>query len=286
MQATALQQRLDTLLADPRFQGSQVGLVVRDATTGETLYDRDGGTRLLPASNTKLFTSTAALHTLGAGFRFDTDVLATAPVRGGKLRGDLYLQGVRRPDLARVGLRGAGQAGRQSGVQRIDGDLIADDTYFDKVRLGDSWSWDDEPFYYSAQISAADRRAQHRLRLRHGDRRQRARRDGRGAGATRRWSRQTSVIKLVNTATTGAADSDNTLTIERDHATNVVGVIGLGPGRRHRRPGVGHRLGADACTPRDVFRRALAARGIQVDGTSDRGTTPRHRQGARHGTSR
>ncbi|HEY0620133.1 MAG TPA: D-alanyl-D-alanine carboxypeptidase, partial [Kribbella sp.] len=59
VQATPLQQRLDTLLNDSRYQGSQVGLVVRDAITGETLYDRNGTTRLLPASNTKLFTSTA-----------------------------------------------------------------------------------------------------------------------------------------------------------------------------------------------------------------------------------
>src|SRR4029453_14543425 len=43
---------------------------------------------------------------------------------------------------------------RAAGVRRVDGDLIADDTYFDHVRLGDSWAWDDEPFYYNAQISA------------------------------------------------------------------------------------------------------------------------------------
>jgi D-alanyl-D-alanine carboxypeptidase/D-alanyl-D-alanine-endopeptidase (penicillin-binding protein 4) len=73
VQATGLQQQLDTLLTDARFTGSQVGLVVRDATSGETLYDRNGSTRLLPASDTKLFSSTAAMHTLGAGFRFHTN---------------------------------------------------------------------------------------------------------------------------------------------------------------------------------------------------------------------
>lgn len=154
VQATGLQQQLDALLADPRFEGSQVGLVVRDATTGETLYDRNGGTRLLPASNTKLFSSTAAMHTLGAGFRFHTDVLATAPVRGGKLRGDLYLKGYGDPTSLESDYVALAQQVAKSGVRQIDGDLIADDTYFDKVRLGDTWSWDDEPFYYSAQISA------------------------------------------------------------------------------------------------------------------------------------
>lgn len=154
VQETALQQQLDTLLNDARYDGSQVALVVRDATTGETLYDRNGDQRMLPASNTKLFTSTAAMHTLGPSYRFHTDVLATAPVRSGKLQGDLYLKGYGDPTALESDYVGLAKQLRAAGVRGVDGDLIADDTYFDHARLGDSWAWDDEPFYYSAQISA------------------------------------------------------------------------------------------------------------------------------------
>jgi len=143
VEGTGLQQQLDTLLTDARFTGSQVGLVVRDATSGETLYDRNGSTRLLPASDTKLFSSTAAMHTLGAGFRFHTDVLATAPVRDGKLRGKLYLKGYGDPTALESDYVALAKQIARSGVRRIDGDLVADDTYFDQVRLGDSWAWDD-----------------------------------------------------------------------------------------------------------------------------------------------
>ncbi len=95
--------------------------MVRDATTGETLYDRNGAQRMLPASNTKLFTSTAAMHVLGPSYRFHTDVLATASVRGGKLRGDLYLKGYGDPTalesdyvgLAKQLARGRRAAGRR-----------------------------------------------------------------------------------------------------------------------------------------------------------------------------
>lgn len=272
VQATGLQQQLDTLLTDSRFQGSQVGLVVRDATTGETLYDRNGGTRLLPASNTKLFSSTAAMHTLGAGFRFHTDVLATAPVKSGKLRGDLYLKGFGDPTALESDYVALAQQIARSGIKRIDGTVIADDTYFDHVRLGDSWAWDDEPFYYSAEISAltlapntdydsgtAIVESLPGAKV--------------GAPVKLKLVPATGVIKLVNTATTGAAGSANTLSIERDHGTNVVRITGSVP--------AGATVGQEWVTvwepalyAADVFRRALAAEGVRVDGHVRAAATP------------
>ena len=58
------------------------------------------------------------------------------------------------PTVLESGLRRTGRQLAASGVRTVAGDLIADDTYFDHVRFGDNWSWDDEPFYYNAQISA------------------------------------------------------------------------------------------------------------------------------------
>ncbi|GAA1613223.1 D-alanyl-D-alanine carboxypeptidase/D-alanyl-D-alanine-endopeptidase [Kribbella sancticallisti] len=264
VQATPLQQQLDALLADSRFQGSQVGLVVRDATTGETLYDRNGATRLLPASNTKLFSSAAAMETLGAGYKFHTDVLATAPVRDGKLRGDIYLKGYGDPTALESDYVDLAKQVAKSGVKRISGDLVADDTYFDKVRLGDSWAWDDEPFYYSAQISALtlapdtdyDSGTAIVESLPGGTV---------GAPVKLALVPANGVLKLVNTATTGAAGSANTLNVERDHGTNIVRVTGSVP--------AGATVGQDWVTvwepalyAADVFKRALAAEGVRVDG--------------------
>ncbi|WBQ02429.1 D-alanyl-D-alanine carboxypeptidase/D-alanyl-D-alanine endopeptidase [Kribbella sp. CA-293567] len=263
-QATGLQQQLDTLLSDARFQGSQVGLVVRDATTGETLYDRNGSTRLLPASNTKLFSSAAAMDTLGPGFRFHTDVLATAPVRGGKLRGDLYLKGFGDPTSLESDYVALAKQVAAAGIKRVDGNLIADDTYFDNQRLGDSWAWDDEPFYYSAQISAltlapntdydsgtAIVESLPGAKV--------------GAGVKLRLVPANGAVKLVNTATTGAAGSANTLSIERDHGTNIVRVTGSVPADDT----VGQEwvtVWEPALYAADVFRRALTAQGVRVDG--------------------
>ncbi|MEV8371986.1 D-alanyl-D-alanine carboxypeptidase/D-alanyl-D-alanine-endopeptidase [Kribbella sp. NPDC056861] len=272
VQATGLQQQLDTLLSDARFQGSLVGLVVRDATTGETLYDRNGSTRLLPASNTKLFSSTAAMHTLGAGFRFHTDVLATAPVKSGKLRGDLYLKGFGDPTALESDYVALAQKIAAAGIKRVDGNVIADDTYFDAQRLGDSWAWDDEPFYYSAQISAltlapntdydsgtAIVESLPGAKV--------------GAPVKLKLVPATGVLKLVNTAKTGAAGSANTLSIERDHGTNVVRITGSVPADDT----VGQEwvtVWEPALYAADVFRRALTAQGVRVDGNVRAAATP------------
>ncbi|MFC7622654.1 D-alanyl-D-alanine carboxypeptidase/D-alanyl-D-alanine-endopeptidase [Microlunatus sp. GCM10028923] len=269
---TPLSERLDALLADPVYDGSQVALLVRDAATGETLYDRNGGQRMLPASNTKLFTSTAAMEVLGPDFRFHTDVLATAPLRGGTLRGDLYLKGYGDPTAREADYQALAEQLRAAGVRHVDGDLVADDSYFDQVRLGDSWAWDDEQAYYAAQISA--------LTLAPNDDYDTGTaivesRPGASAGAPVRVGLVPAnrLIKIVNTATTGAAGSESTLNVEREHGGNVVRVSGSLP--------------LDAGTDQslitvwepefyaaDVFRLALEAEGIEVDGKITAATTP------------
>jgi D-alanyl-D-alanine carboxypeptidase/D-alanyl-D-alanine-endopeptidase (penicillin-binding protein 4) len=40
------------------------------------------------------------------------------------------------------------------GVTVVDGDVVGDDNLFDDQVLGLGWQWDDEPYYYSAQVSA------------------------------------------------------------------------------------------------------------------------------------
>jgi D-alanyl-D-alanine carboxypeptidase/D-alanyl-D-alanine-endopeptidase (penicillin-binding protein 4) len=254
---TPLQQRLDTLLTDPRFQGSMVGLVVRDATTGETLYDRNGAVRQLPASNTKLFTSTAAMEKLGTGFRFHTDVLATAPVRGGLLPGNLYLKGYGDPTALASDYAALAKQVAASGVRWVAGDLVADDTYFDKVRLGDTWAADDESAYYSRRSRPSPSRPTPTTTpVRRSSGVRPARPSGTGEAHDGSGQRR---LRLVNTAVTGPAGSANTLAVERDHGTNVVRITGSIPA-----DDTGGQDWVTVWEPTvyaaDVFRRALAAR--------------------------
>ena len=89
---TALQSQLDGIFADGSLSGSRHTAMVVDAESGRVLYESEPDLALVPASNTKLFTTAAALALLGEDYRFRTRVLATADWNSeGVLEGDLIL---------------------------------------------------------------------------------------------------------------------------------------------------------------------------------------------------
>ena len=96
---STLGQDLDALLANPSLAGANVGLVVKDASTGSTLYDHHGADLLLPASNLKLFTSTTAMDVLGPDYTFSTTVAKDGAQYGSTLLGNLYLKGTGDPTM-------------------------------------------------------------------------------------------------------------------------------------------------------------------------------------------
>ena len=51
---------LDAILADKALKGADIGVVVRDANTGDVVYTRQSGRRSQIASNMKLVTTAAA----------------------------------------------------------------------------------------------------------------------------------------------------------------------------------------------------------------------------------
>lgn len=115
--------------------GGAVAYVLMDARTGDLLEAREPDLPLPPASVAKAVTALYALEKLGAGYRFQTRVLATGPVAQGVVQGDVVLVGGGDPTLqtdqlgdlvqrlAKAGLRGA--TGRflywDGALPRLDG---------------------------------------------------------------------------------------------------------------------------------------------------------------------
>ncbi|MEN9838858.1 MAG: hypothetical protein RL177_337 [Bacteroidota bacterium] len=152
--ATLPAQRIDSLLRDEAWAPSTWGIAVQDLATGEWIYRHNAEKLLMPASNTKLYTTAAALVLLGADHQTSTTLYA----RGD----DVILSGGGDPALGgrfhfgdRVMLfRGWAQALKSMGTDTIRGDVLVDDSRYDSLRLGRAWSWDYTTYWYAAEVSA------------------------------------------------------------------------------------------------------------------------------------
>ena len=163
--------RVEGLLGAAPVDKGEWGLLVADAETGATLYEKNANDYFLPASNMKLLTSALALDTLGPEYRFRT-TLETNGALGpdGKLSGDLVLVGRGDPNLSNrkfpyetkeefegppeKALAELADAIAARGVKEITGDVVGDDSYFPRERYPDGWEIDDMVWEYGAAISA------------------------------------------------------------------------------------------------------------------------------------
>jgi D-alanyl-D-alanine carboxypeptidase/D-alanyl-D-alanine-endopeptidase (penicillin-binding protein 4) len=260
----ALGDQLAAILADPRLAGSEDGLTVVNGDTGATLYDANGSRRLLPASNAKLLTSTAAMDVLGPDFTFATEVLTSGRRTHGTIQGNLYLKGFGDPMATAADYDRLAADVARSGIRTVRGNLVADDTYFDDVRLAPFWSWDDEPYYYDAQTSALNVSPDDigdtgtvLVNVYPGAR----------AGARPRIAMipANSYLHVNVTATTGPAGSAETIDAVREHGRNVVDVTGsipLGATAYAAQPTVDEPTGLVA----QLFAHDLRAHGVHVEG--------------------
>lgn len=117
----------DDLVAAARLGGS-VGFLAVDAATGRVLEARAPEVPLPPASTAKVITALFALDRLGPAFRFVTRLVATGPVAGGIVQGDLVLVGGGDPTLSTDTLAAMAQALAARGVRGVTGRFLTDDT--------------------------------------------------------------------------------------------------------------------------------------------------------------
>jgi serine-type D-Ala-D-Ala carboxypeptidase/endopeptidase (penicillin-binding protein 4) len=259
---------LDALLRDPGLNGAGVGLVVRHAETGELLYGTQGDLRRQPASNMKLITSAAATDVLGLDYRFTTSVLAQAKPRGPVLTGDLYLRGTGDPTILAKDYDVLAEQVAASGIKLVRGRLVADDTWFDANRLGFGWAWDDEPYYYNAEISALT--VSPNTDYDAGTVIVSVAPATAGKPAVVTTDPPTNYVTIENAATTGNPGSASTISVERQHGSNVVkvtGSIAAGAAASLKWTTVSEPTGLAA----SLFRDALARHGVRVLGLTKGG---------------
>jgi D-alanyl-D-alanine carboxypeptidase/D-alanyl-D-alanine-endopeptidase (penicillin-binding protein 4) len=149
-----LTDRLTQWLASPALKGADVGLHIVQLDDAQTLFARDPNRLLVPASNTKLFTTAAALVALGPEFHFETLVGVDGDdlvVVGG---GDPAIGGRFTGGDPTVYFRRWAKVLRDQGVNYIAGDLVLDDSRFDRQWIHPHWAKGDRGHWYAAPISA------------------------------------------------------------------------------------------------------------------------------------
>lgn len=146
--------------SDPLKHGSW-GLCVIDVSTGSIYRGVNEHLSLIPASTLKPFTSAAVLSSFGKDHRFRTEIAISGTIdTAGILHGNLYIIGGGDPTL------GAAHFGsevnldslftrvlaslRDSGIIGIQGSIIGDASYFDKMPVITSWQYEDIGNHYGA----------------------------------------------------------------------------------------------------------------------------------------
>src|SRR5882724_7456237 len=167
----SLKKQIETILSEPDLQRGFWGIEITSATSGKVLYSLNPDKLFTPASNTKLFTTAAALALIGPDYKFRTTIETNGSLdKYGRLSGDVVLIGrgdptlsgrqlpynirtERDPDPVKV-LEQLADEVAQKGVKYIDGGVVADDSYFAFERCGEGWSQDDLVWAEGAPVSA------------------------------------------------------------------------------------------------------------------------------------
>ena len=158
-----LQSKIRSRLFGPELRRGHVGIKIVSMNSGKLVFEQNSEKYFMPASNMKNFTVAAALEKLTPDFRFVTSVYASGqPDSSGTVKGGLRIFG--RGDVSistsfsegnyYKGLDDLADKIVAAGVKRVEGDLIADETYFVGNPVPGEWEWDDLQWYYGAEVSA------------------------------------------------------------------------------------------------------------------------------------
>jgi len=271
-ESSPLAAKIDSILADPRYDNAFWGGIVADLDQGGILYSRNADKSFTPASNMKLYTTAAALDQLGPEFRYYTDLFMQGNIVDSVLVGNLVVRGVGDPTIGNVTddasddesdmtqtFQDWADSLRAAGILRISGDILGDDNLHDDLHLGRGWMWDDEHTHDSAESGAFVFNDNSVNMTMEGTQR--------GQPVDLYWEPyNTDYVEVLNKTTTVHADSSADVTYGRHRATNTIEIASSIP------EGASEMRRISITNPTlyftHVLRETLIREGIDVDGSS------------------
>ena len=157
-----IENQINSLIIKNKLTKAHLSVKIISWPDKQVVYEKDPDYLMMIASNLKLITTGVALCTLGPDFRFTTALYRDGIIKGNVLYGNLIVKSNGDPNIS----------GRlyndnpltvfeqwrdkltQLGIREIRGNIILDDTAFDRQYLVDSWPEDQLSAWYCAPVSA------------------------------------------------------------------------------------------------------------------------------------
>jgi len=140
-----LPPEVEKVLARYKVPATGLSVYVREVGRDEPLISYNSQVPRNPASTMKVLTTYAALESLGPAYTWRTRAYATGPIRDQVLQGNLVIVGGGDPYMTSERWWSFVNGLRQSGVQRIAGDVVIDNTLF-APQGEDRGSFDNRPY--------------------------------------------------------------------------------------------------------------------------------------------
>ncbi len=123
---------------------THAAVLVFNPLTQDTIFALNPSEPMIPASNTKLFTTATALSELGGDFVLKTSLLTDDQnINDGTIDGNLYIKGYGNSEFSQEDLEKCVADLKKKGIHKITGNIIGDDSYFDDVYTRDDWIRDE-----------------------------------------------------------------------------------------------------------------------------------------------
>jgi serine-type D-Ala-D-Ala carboxypeptidase/endopeptidase (penicillin-binding protein 4) len=157
-----LNNKINELLQKYSMEKSHVALKIISLNNNRTIYERNTDDLMVIASNVKLFSTATALCKLGPDFKFTTAIYYDGTINNNSLDGNLIVTSNGDPNISgrfynndstAVFKQWAEQL-QKIGIKNITGNIILDDSAFDKEYCLPDWPQDQLAYWYCAPVSA------------------------------------------------------------------------------------------------------------------------------------
>lgn len=137
-----IKNKIDSFLADDGQ--TEISVLVYDPISMDTIYSKDIYKNLIPASNVKLYTVAAALKTLAEKKYLYTKVYSDDDIISDSIiNGNLFIKGFGDALFTENNLQQLVDDIYESGIRKVEGNIFADESYFDKIYTRDDWIVDE-----------------------------------------------------------------------------------------------------------------------------------------------